>query len=255
MNGIGVAHSVGEAKASVSIRVLGEIAIEFDGVAIPLPASWRAVALLGWLAIHPGPQARSEIAASLWPDGLDISARKSARTALWSMRLALGEHADAVLETSTSRIGLCNASVDLRRFEHHVIAGRVDDALALASGELLPGLDDEWAILARDHHRHRLIALLADSSEKAAAVGDLSMAIARARKAAELNPLSESCARLLMRRYDEVGDRSVALAVYTRIVDRLRRELKIAPSEDTWMLAHQIRTRRQDQPRTTATVA
>src|SRR5882757_4583127 len=138
MNGIGVANSVGEAKASVSIRVLGEIAIEFDGVAVPLPASWRAVALLGWLAVHPGPRPRSEIAASLWPDCLDVSARKSARTALWSLRLALGEHADAVLETSTSRIGLRNASVDLRRFEHHVIAGRVDDALALASGELLP---------------------------------------------------------------------------------------------------------------------
>jgi DNA-binding SARP family transcriptional activator len=89
-----------------------------------------------------------------------------------------------------------------------------------------------------------VISLLADSSDKAAADGNFSVAIARARQASELNPLSERCARLLMRRYDDVGDRSVALAVYRRIVDRLRRELKIAPSEETWRLAEKIRTGR-----------
>jgi hypothetical protein len=64
-----------------------------------------------------------------------------------------------------------------------------------------------------------------------------------------MNPLSETTARLLMRCYDEVGDRSVALAVYTRLVDRLRHELKIAPSEETWKLAEAIRTRRRNLSR------
>ena len=54
-----------------------------------------------------------------------------------------------------------------------------------------------------------------------------------------------------MSRHDEVGDSSVALGVYTRFVERLRRELGIAPSEETWRLAETIRTRRHTQvPRT-----
>ncbi|MDT5130838.1 MAG: hypothetical protein QOE41_149, partial [Mycobacterium sp.] len=153
----------------------------------------------------------------------------------------------AVLDTSRNRIGLQNVSVDLQRFGEMVDAGQLDDALALSSGELLAGLDDEWAIVARETHRNRLIALLADSSNAAAAEGDQNLAIARARTAAQLNPLSESCARLLMRRYDEAGDRSVALGVYSRMVDRLRRELKIAPSEESWRLAEAIRTRQHGQ--------
>jgi len=104
-------------------------------------------------------------------------------------------------------------------------------------------VDDEWARVARDLHRHRLIALLAGRSDEAAAVGDFRSATASAYRAVEMNPLSESCARLLMRRYEEVGDRSVALAVYACIVDRLRRELQIDPSEETCRLAQKIRMR------------
>ncbi len=247
--------STTDAAASMSVRVLGEIAIDSNGGAIALPTSLRAVALLGWLAIHPGARPRSEIASSLWPDVPDSSARNSVRNALWSLRQALNGHADAVLDTSRNRIGLRNVLVDLQQFEELVGADRLDDALALASGELLAGLDGEWALLARETHRDRLITLLTASSNAAAAEGNHGLAIARAQAAAELNPLSESCARLLMRCYDEAGDRSVALGVYARVVDRLRRELKIAPSEETWRLAETMRTRqnpthRHGQPQT-----
>jgi DNA-binding SARP family transcriptional activator/tetratricopeptide (TPR) repeat protein len=242
--------STHQSGVSVSVRVLGEITIESDGVPSPLPESLRAVALLGWLAIHAGSRTRAEIASALWPDVPDVSARKNVRNALWALRRAFGDHADAVLDTSRNRIGLHNVDVDLQQFDDLVATDRLDEALALGSGDLLAGLDDEWVLLARDSHRHRVISLLTDSSDKAAADGNSSAAIARARKAAELNPLSETCARLLMRRYDEVGDRSVALAVYTRIVDRLRRELKIAPSDETWKLAEKIRSQQQDAART-----
>jgi DNA-binding SARP family transcriptional activator/tetratricopeptide (TPR) repeat protein len=232
-----------EHGSHATIRVLGELLIELDGAEVSLPASLRAVALVGWLATHPGARPRSEIASSLWPDVPDASARNSVRSALWSLRQVFGDRADDVLETTRSRIGLCNVSTDLELFDQLVATGHLDDALALCRGELLSGVDDEWALIARDAHRDRLSALLAASSDAAAADDDYVLAIARARKAMELNPLSESSARLLMRRHDEVGDRSVALTIYTRIAERLRRELGIAPSEDTWRLAEAIRTR------------
>ena len=61
---------------SVSVRVLGEVAIAYDGIALPLPESLRAVALLGRLAAHGGSRTRSEIASSLWPDVPDAARRR-----------------------------------------------------------------------------------------------------------------------------------------------------------------------------------
>ena len=173
----------------------------------------------------------------------DASARQSVRSALWSLRRALGEHAETVLDTSRNRIGLREVAVDLWRFDDLVADGRLDDALALQQGPLLTGLDDEWALIARDAHRDRAIGLLAGLSEDAATAGDPVEALARARQAQALDPLSETCGRMLMRRLDESGDRSVALAVYSKLVDRLRQELQIAPSPETWQLAETIRTR------------
>jgi DNA-binding SARP family transcriptional activator len=145
--------------------------------------------------------------------------------------------------------------VDLHRFEKLIESEQFDDAMALSSGEVLAGIDDEWALRVRDAHRNKLVSLLRDGSDRAAADGNHNLAIARARQAADLNPLSESCARLLMRRYEEIGDRSIALGVYTRIVDRLRKELKIGPSEETWQLAQTIRRRGQHEGGHTMTAA
>jgi DNA-binding SARP family transcriptional activator len=80
--------------------VLGGISIHADGVEVALPESLRAVALLGWLAIHAGPRSRSEVASALWPDVSDSAARNSMRTALWSLRRAFGKPADVVLDSS-----------------------------------------------------------------------------------------------------------------------------------------------------------
>lgn len=234
---------------SVSVRVLGEIRVDADGAAVALPESLRAVALLGWLALHPGSRTRSEIASALWPDVSDSAARSSVRTALWALRRAFGHYADTVLDTSRNCIALRNVDVDVTRFDELVAEGRLDEALTLSSGVLLAGLDDEWAMLARASHCDRVIALLRDQSDKAAASADSALAIERARLAAELNPLSETCARLLMRRYQEAGDCSLALAVYARLVDRLRHELRIAPADETWQLAEKIRSSQQGERR------
>ena len=72
------------------IRLIGEMALEIDGTAAPPPASRRARSLLAWLALHPGPHARAEVAARFWPDVLDSSARTNLRSALLTLRNELG---------------------------------------------------------------------------------------------------------------------------------------------------------------------
>src|SRR4051794_41984216 len=75
------------------VRLFGGLALESDGTALPPPAGRRARELLGWLALHPGRHARAAVAARLWPDVLDASARASLRTTLHELRRALGPEA------------------------------------------------------------------------------------------------------------------------------------------------------------------
>src|SRR6187551_2502596 len=125
------------------VRLFGAFALESEGVALPMPDRRRAVSLLGWLALYPGMHTRSEVAGRFWPDVLDSSARKSLRTELVAVRHALGLAGTGVL-------------VDAREFERLVREGRLEEAVDLCQGELLPGLDGEWVYEARESHRHRL---------------------------------------------------------------------------------------------------
>ena len=226
------------------IRLVGGVTAEADGHAIPPPASRRAWALLAWLALHPGLHSRADVAAKLWPDVLDTSARQSMRSALWSLRQAVeaveGARVDAVLITTRDRVGLGDdVDVDARAFDECLRAGRLADAVAVGDGPLLAGIDDEWALVARDAHRERLVAAL---GELARGTADHVAAIGWARRAAAIDPLSEEAARALMEQLAAAGDRSSALAAYQRFAERLQRELRVPPSEPTWKLAEHIRT-------------
>ena len=64
------------ALTMVRIRLVGEIAVEVDGVGCALPAG-RPGSLLGWLALNPGLHPRAAVAPRFWPDVLDESARAS----------------------------------------------------------------------------------------------------------------------------------------------------------------------------------
>lgn len=224
------------------ISLVGGVTAEADGREIPPPASRRAWALLAWLALHPGPHSRADVAAAMWPDVLDTSARQSMRSALWSLRQAVeaAEAASPVLVTSRDRVGLTDdVEVDARAFDECLRAGRLLDAVAIGDGALLAGIDDEWAIVARDAHRERLVAAL---GELARTTPDHVEAIGWARRAAAIDPLSEEAARALMERLAAAGDRSSALGAYQRFAERLQRDLRVPPSEPTWKLAEHIRT-------------
>src|SRR6266545_4146667 len=111
------------------VRVLGELALEFDGETLPPPRGRRLRGLLGWLALHPGLHARAEVAGTLWPDVLDDSARASLRTALAELRRSLG---DGHLVATRDAVGFGpEVWVDARAFDLLVGDGRLDEALRL----------------------------------------------------------------------------------------------------------------------------
>src|ERR1700758_4985182 len=117
-------------------RLLGELGAEVDGIAITLPTSRRAWALLAWLASRPGPHSRSSLAALLWPDVLDASARASLRSALWALRAAFGPAAGGYVRAGRDFAELAGDGlrVDVREFARLLAAGCAAEAVALHRG-------------------------------------------------------------------------------------------------------------------------
>ena len=235
----------------VRVRVLGELALEVDGNAVELPASRRARSLLGLLAVERRVHPRSQLAARFWPDVLDESARTSLRSALSALRKVLGTDADRYLVADRDTVALAGpelVSSDLADFEALLNGDQVEAALALADGELLDGLDDDWVHEARDAHRERVAGVLAELAAQAEVDGDLRGAAALTRRLVALDPLAEEPQRELIRRLAAAGDRSAALTTYKRLQDRLRSELGLAPSAATRELVESLRAGTAPEP-------
>ncbi len=229
----------------LEIRVLGGLEARADGAPVELPPAARVRALLAWLAVHPGLHPRSALAGTLRPDALEESARKSLRQAAWALRGALGPGADAWLVSERERLGLSPdpglVRVDLSEFRRLAADGRLEEAVALADGDLLAGLDEEWADALREEHRAELVSLLGDLAARADAEGEPAAAIEWSRRQAVADPVGERTARELIARLARAGDRAGAVAAYEALRDRLRRELGIVPSAETRELVEEVR--------------
>ena len=224
------------------VRLFGGLALESDGVALPLPRRRQACSLLGWLGLHPGLHARSEIAGRFWPDVLDSSARKSLRTELVAVRHALGPEGDRALRATRDVVGLGGDGVvvDTREFDRLVRERRLQEAVGLCDGELLAGLDGEWVYEARELHRHRLGDVLERMATDAETAGALTEAARIARRRVALDPLREEAHRQLIRRLIAAGEASAARLAFDDLAHRLRVELRMAPSQETRRLLEAI---------------
>ncbi|HEX6025510.1 MAG TPA: AAA family ATPase [Solirubrobacter sp.] len=204
------------------VRLLGGVTLEADGRPLEPPSSRPARELLAYLALHPGPHPRLELAMRFWPDVPETSARASLRTTLHELRRALGEAA-AHLDVDREQVALVDITTDLQ-----------DPEEVINAGEPLAGIDRDWAIAARDEHRERVSELLLQRSHGLDG-------LRWAREAVKRDPLSEEAARRLMTLLAQAGDRAAAMSAYVRLEERLERELSVAPSRETRRLLAEIR--------------
>jgi DNA-binding SARP family transcriptional activator len=78
------------ASATLRIRLLGELDLRRDEVAVPPLGSARAESLLAYLLLHrEAPQPRQRLAFLLWPDSTESQARTNLRHLLYKLRQAL----------------------------------------------------------------------------------------------------------------------------------------------------------------------
>jgi len=227
-------------------RLLGGLEIELNGTAISASPSQRPWAVFAYLALASRSVARGELASRFWPDVLDQSARASLRSALWALRRQLGD----ALVVDGERVGLDDAQgvwIDVHEFDRLADIDP-DAALELCRGELLEGLEDDWALTARERHRECVIAVLERLAQAAEQRHEGHEAIELTRRQVDRDPFDEAAHRRLITRLDTSGDRAAAMRSYRALTERLRRELGVVPSSQTRELIEQLRAQTPAAP-------
>jgi len=202
----------------------GRLAGELDGEPVSMPSSGRARALIGWLALHPGPHQRADLATRLWPETPE--ARANLRTAIWAVRQAWGV-AGVHLDGQRNLIGLMPSEVWVDAIADPPVGEPLPD------GELLPELDDDWLDAEREQYRRRQVTRLAGLARNAEAAGDNVEAARWAAERCRAAPLDETAHRELLRLMATNGDIAGAVLEGRRFAARLRSELGVDPSPAT----------------------
>lgn len=248
----------------IDLRVLGalEVGAGRPNGARHLVTQPKRLALLVYLALAepPGLHARDRLLALFWPEADDRSSRHSLRNALHALRHALGE--EAIVTRGEAFVGLNLELVrcDALELRAHVAAGRLDDALTLWKGELLPGFHvsdvpefERWLDQQRDDLLHAVRAAAWKRSAALAGAGRAELDATRV--AYRLDPGDEPGARQFMRLLAVAGDRAGALQVYQDLSAYFARELDAEPSAETRRLAAELRSRTRDEPAPVPTLA
>ena len=230
----------------IHVQLLGPGEIRQGGQMLHAHSA-KVFALLAYLAVESDrAHARSRLAALLWPDLPDTSARQSLRQALYSLRsVGSGEldrclHADQDLLRWSAGAGV---DVDAARFLEAVRSAQEQswsDAAALYRAPLLEGRSfagcieyESWLSSTRE----RLRALALQNLDRLVCAGlardDREVALVHARELLGLDPTSEAAFRHLCRILAAKGQAHELRAEWLRLCGRLKRELDVEPAAET----------------------
>lgn len=253
-----VIASVPRDVPQLRLRLLGGFEAERAGADVA-PGGWQrrsAKTLTKLLAAAPGHALhREQVLDMLWPRADLESALNSFGKALHAARRALEPEllpraSSSYLQLSDSVVALDGEHVwvDVDHFE--VLAEdalRTDDvrryeaALAAHGGELLPeDRYEDWCAARRERVAELRLRLLTGLAEALAERGAQGAAAARLREALQCDPTREDLHRSLMALYAAAGTRDQAVRQFHLCEDVLRRELDLAPSEETRALYEQL---------------
>jgi DNA-binding SARP family transcriptional activator len=230
--------------ADFVLNLLGPPAVlhPTEEVAVP-QLSAKAVALLIYLVLEPGPHTREELAGLLWGESSDEEARASLRQAIKHLRLQLGEvlRCDrSVIElTGVIECGVYQFRERVVQEPHLAIDTDITRFLAGFSVRHAPQFDD-WVTEVRR-------GLLRQYQEALGTLAREAMGQWRWRDAVELadrwlssDPLSDDAVRLAIEARYLAGDRGSALARYQEYRAALQRETGCEPSRGLLNLVRRV---------------
>ncbi|MFT3719316.1 alpha/beta fold hydrolase [Pseudorhodoferax sp.] len=246
------ARSAPGAPPVLALQVFGVPAATVQGQAVPLSLQ-RAVALLAYLAFHPGPVPRAHLAALLWPDAGEAQARTRLRRLAYTLEEALG---CPVFSASNDCLALPADRVEtdalrFARFARHAVAAETLDDATLAEARrwldaarrpLLQGIGfgsgpfDDWRqaeSIAHEHLLARLLERVVDALARRGRPAEFAAALDLAETLLALDACREPSYVLLMQLHALQGHSAGVEAAYTRCAEVLRAEFGIRPGPQT----------------------
>jgi predicted ATPase/DNA-binding SARP family transcriptional activator len=229
------------------IHLLGHLRLFADDQPLRLAARPRTTALWAYLLLHRDTIIpRDQLAFTLWPDEPEAGARADLRRHLHELRRALPPAPANLPWLLLSSGGMrwnpqAACWLDVAEFERlSADPATLAQAVALYSGDLLPSLDEDWALVERERLCGLYASGLGQLVAHCRARRDYEQAIDHARRLLEHDPLREDATRALIGLRYEAGDRGGALREYQRFEQRLREELDVAPMPETSALYEAI---------------
>lgn len=180
---------------------------------------------------------RRELAAMMWPDADGQLASASLRKTLF--RMPAVPWGDSVRsEGGALRF---DGETDVAAFDAAIREARIDDALALWRGDPLPGFDDEGNEAWTERlcgERDRLRAAWRGAAH-AWLAGDVpaAAAVALSARMLDADPWDDEALELHMRWLERSGQAAAAQQAHARFVERVRRDLGVAPTPALMALA------------------
>lgn len=252
-------------NAWLSLSLFGPAALQFcdaGGRAQPVALCAQSRSLLAVLALARGSvRSRDELCRTLWDEAGERGRAGSLSSALWRLRQAVerppfaagdviscdrsggvalrpGEHLRIDIESYLQRV-LPPLAKPLEAMDEADVQ-QLREAVALYSGELLAGLQDDWALREREKMRRHQLHALGRLVQRCIAAGDAAAGIRHAQAILELDALREDVHRQLMRLYLMAGQRALALRQFETCRAALMQELGIVPMRETQALYRHI---------------
>jgi DNA-binding SARP family transcriptional activator len=229
----------------------------------------KALALLVYLVVEDGFQAREKLTEFMWPESDVQRGQMSLRRALTFIRQTLGDmettdtpyilvERDALSFNVASDfeldLNIVNAAWRLSRgpgdidpVSYQERRTRLQTAVDRYGGGFLEGFSlpdalafDDWASLQREHYHQRMDLIFDQLSQMYVAENDLTSAIETGLHWVAHNHLNEAAHRHLMAVYSARGDRTSALRQYQECKARLIEAFGVPPQEETKRLYERI---------------
>ena len=233
---------------SLRIHLLGNPVFDLSGEPVEDFVSEKAVALLGYLVVQFGSQAREKLADLLWGDMPAARAKANLRMAIYNLQRLFPGY----LQATRLKVAFNHELdywLDVEQFERRLAKGpqllsrpieQFDSALSLYRGEFMRGISlsgspelDEWLLLERERYRQLALQGFQNYAARLMASGQYSQAIKALQELLRLEPWQESAHRQLMLAQARGGNYSAALAQYEVCRQLLADELSVEPMPET----------------------
>jgi len=244
------------------ICLFGSVQIGRDGVLPGDKVTHTVQALLAYLLLHRHHSVPRELLAGIfWGDYSEDRARGCLSTALWRLRRVLEPEGiprgTYLVTTPAEQVGFNWNSphwLDVAAFEERVVrilaepvhvieaadVQETEKALQLYTGELLEGVNYDWALRERERLRGLYLDTLSHLMHYYKHHGAYAESLTCGQRILYYDPLREEIHREMMRLYVEGGQRAQAVRQYEICREILATELGIPPMEETQALYAQI---------------